>query len=981
MNRAKVLLIVLGVFLVLTRLPANEMIELVRGGVPKAAIVLSPSANETEKFAAGEFVSHIRKITGAELPAGTDAPKGMLPVRFAVAGEGNWKQHLTKAGETVAGRIRNDGFVVDASKNAVTLVGGKRRSMYFAAYHLLRKYGGVRWLYPGDEGTYIPKSKDFALPAGAFVKNPDFTAGFPMERGRFDQTTKLWLARNLLPFGTKSFDKVFAMPCVAGGHEMTRLLVGFPGVHFKSEKEFNAACDALFKAHPEYFGLVNGKRVPSGNWMPRGMMVSQPCTSNPEVVRIMAAHIRDKVRTLNGHEIIYRVANDDHLSWCQCENCRAIDGKGKPPIHGVMSNRWWNFANALTKEYYKEAGREDSVKLNFIAYQNFCTPPDNTKLDPRFTIQFCTHGRCYIHPLTDPRCAVNASTRKLFENFAETGNLSDTFEYPEQLPGNHRHLFREKTWIADLKYYHKLGMAGFGTNFYSADTDFSKNKTFSTKADIYNNKRYSDFLFWYLTAYFSWNIDDDPDMVTDEIERIYYGPAYPPMKEYRKYFEYAVLNAGVHMSTKLRSFALIGECAARAGGIKKPAELLRKAVILAKDDPVYSKRMAIEEKIFNEEWKSAYDYYLNMDGKPEHAQRRTGNIVIDGKLDETDWQSARAITDFQLSAGPKDKPGAETRVVFDDENIYFGFKAYKTKAGLDTKKLGSGVEAFRGTHVELFLTPFGASGPYYMLVFTPTNHLFQAKFGPNKSSRDDTVRIDPEWKAVEVPDSWQVEARIPLAPMKAKIIDGAIWKFNVLNQSLNEKGLPQYSSCSGGIAHGSEGHLNMVFGEVVPLIRNGGFETLEDYKPTGKKDSDWDVPGGKIPALWYLARKNTGKIEIVSDSDKKSNHYLRVTGNRSYISQRFIPKKDQKSKVETYRVEGRVRGNGVLQVTILGDRRQNAAPNSEITLKDLNTWQDFSVVIECKANALYLQVTGTVELDDIRVAPCTENANAEIDAF
>ena len=212
--------------------------------------------------------------------------------------------------------------------------------------------------------------------------------------------------------------------------------------------------------------------------------------------------------------------------------------------------------------------------------------------------------------------------------------------------------------------------------------------------------------------------------------------------------------------------------------------------------------------------------------------------------------------------------------------------------------------------------------------------------------------------------------------MKAKIKNGSTWKLNVVNQTLNDQGILQYSSCCGGVAHGSTGHLNLIFGEVVPVIRNGGFEAAAD----GSKEKNWNVIGGKVPECWHFAARNSGTVELRKDPEKQGNTYLHIKGDRSYISQRVIPKKHEKPKFETYRVEGRVRGKGELRVSILGGKKQNTAPNSTIRV-DTKTWQNFSVVIECVANALYLRVTGELDLDDIRVSPCTGQANAEIDAF
>ena len=246
--------------------------EIVRGGRARAAVVLSKNASETERFAAGEFIDGVRKKCGAELPLfheGEELPSGMLPVRFTVDPDDP--------------RLRDDGFAVTVSPQGVTVTGRKLRSMIYGSSFLLRKYGGIRWLYPGEEGEVVPKAPDFAIPDGTVIRNPAFAMRTPLERGRFGKETKLFLARSGLSFRTRSFDKTFAMPCRTGDHEISKLLIGF-----SSGKEWNAAREKLFREHPEYFGLRSGKRVTTGNWLPRTTPVCHPCFSNREIGR---AHV------------------------------------------------------------------------------------------------------------------------------------------------------------------------------------------------------------------------------------------------------------------------------------------------------------------------------------------------------------------------------------------------------------------------------------------------------------------------------------------------------------------------------------------------------------------------------------------------------------------------------------------------------------------------------------------------------------------
>ncbi len=56
-----------------------------------------------------------------------------------------------------------------------------------------------------------------------------------------------------------------------------------------------------------------------------------------------------------------------------------------------------------------------------------------------------------------------------------------------------------------------------------------------------------------------------------------------------------------------------------------------------------------------------------------HIKKATGKIIIDGKLDETDWQTATSSTNFKQNY-PSDTSEAEmqtiARVTFDDQFIY-----------------------------------------------------------------------------------------------------------------------------------------------------------------------------------------------------------------------------------------------------------------------------------------------------------------------
>ena len=57
------------------------------------------------------------------------------------------------------------------------------------------------------------------------------------------------------------------------------------------------------------------------------------------------------------------------------------------------------------------------------------------------------------------------------------------------------------------------------------------------------------------------------------------------------------------------------------------------------------------------------------------ASKAIGTITVDGRLDESDWNSARPIIDFFMvepaQGGSITRP-TEVRILYDDKNIYFG---------------------------------------------------------------------------------------------------------------------------------------------------------------------------------------------------------------------------------------------------------------------------------------------------------------------
>ena len=729
-----------------------QSVEIVRSGKAQAFVLLSKNAGETERFAVKELIGGIRKKCGAELPLfreGEKIPSGMLPIRFMVDPDDP--------------RLRDDGFAVSASPQGVTVTGRKLRSMIYGSCFLLQKYGGFRWLYPGEEGEVVPVSPDFTIPSGTLIRNPAFAMRTPLERGRFGRETKLFLVRSGLNFRTRSFDRTFAMPCRTGDHEISKLLIGF-----SSGKAWNAAREKLFREHPEYFGLRNGKRVITGSWLPRTTPVCHPCFSNRDVQRVMCKHLREKIRSFEGKELIYSILPDDHVYYCECPECRKLD------IDSKISSRWWYLGGIL-------AGAGAGAVLELGCYHDLLTAPA-VPMDPRIIPLLFMQNRCSSHPL-ESDCSFNRKHRENLKTFAAKGMRPNTYEMHGALPGSYQHLYLEKVWVRDLQFYHRLGFSGFGTNFYSADG--------KGKSDL---RRYSYAAFWYLTAHFSWEIDDDPALVLKEFNRLYFGPAAPLMAEIRKILEQAASKA--HIRTGSGNALSIGAGLSERD-VARLENLFTQAEERVKKAPLFRKRVELEKFFFQEEQLPAYR--LSRKKLPtEYAVAR-----LSAPPRKADWGKAETLDVFLLCQRLKEPENrCSVKILRDTENLYFSVVA-NSAPHPDTRLYGE-------PHIEILLTPSGdSSGPYrqYALSASGKSLVLHYQDKARVQKVTDSRMTARVWQAG---NHWQAMISIPLAELSGM---PKVWRFNLLHQSFTSGGGKELSSCSAGAGHGGEKHLKLLFQE------------------------------------------------------------------------------------------------------------------------------------------------------------------------
>jgi len=569
--------------------------------------VRSPSAGAPGALAADELKGGVERLTGAALPVADAPSNGLASVRLALAGPDD--AVLPVRVRTLSEKIRHDGYALCTDSDALYVVAREKRGLFYGVYALLKRYGGMRWVMPGPEGEFFAPRTSLAVPEVALVDNPAFRdRRFNLVSAWGYTMTPLWMMRN----GMSASDPRYGTLRQLGGHVFSTLLP-----------------DTYFHEHPEYYGLYKGKRLPQCGDPAKitkdgtGGMANQPCTSNPETVRIMCENL---VKMLEEHPEAgsFCILNNDSTAWCECENCVKLDPPGEAK-RGMKSTRFWLLANALVA-----AGRKAAPHVRFLsaAYQTFQEPPEGVAPDPAAEVDFCLHHRCYLHGIGDPRCEVNERYRKILAGWHRGGRNVYTYEYTDILPrGEVWYLPLARLLRDDLRYYRSIGNVGWCDEVAPFDGNFV------TKSRETTERWVGNVLDIYLTAQALWDPDFDLDAAEDEAGALYYGKAWPEIRRYRRRLAGVYTSIDDHFCYGSRLWQL-GRGMEAPGLVRDLRAKLDAAASLAKGDARVEAIVAREREFFELTYVKASEEFA---ASHRASAVRAGVMDGDPKKDRHMW--------------------------------------------------------------------------------------------------------------------------------------------------------------------------------------------------------------------------------------------------------------------------------------------------------------------------------------------------------
>ena len=401
----------------------------------------------TESFAAAELQSYLRKIFQKPEKFPIVSLQQKWPPKALVIADLS-QQKINKTLDSIIRRngldkklLANESFALIPDAKRLFIIGHDRVGTMYGVFQLLENLG-VRWYSPEKTGTVLSNSGQFSLSKQKATQKPDFfTRGFWAWEDRGYPEFYLWMAHNRLNFWTiaepnHAFLHKLGIQLTVGGHLHFHKFLNpddeYPYNHplFKGDenkprdpyrvnlKEFRGDVNqdgklSYFEAHPEWYGLINGKRQKF-----KGDFGTNICTSNADAV---AEFSRKFVNELADGE--WKDASSVNLwpldggKWCTCENCQKL---------GTPTDRLLLFIYDVNKSLRKaiQSGRiHHDVKLIFPIYNETLSPPTRP-LPADFDYQHCIGTffpirRCYVHFIDDSTCTeFNAPIWKDFLGWA-----------------------------------------------------------------------------------------------------------------------------------------------------------------------------------------------------------------------------------------------------------------------------------------------------------------------------------------------------------------------------------------------------------------------------------------------------------------------------------------------------------------------------------------------------------------------------------
>lgn len=473
-------------------------------------LIISDRPQECVVLAAQELADHLRKATGTRPSTLSEAEATRRPALGGCIILGNTGLTRTAgidqaslppeaciirtigANLFIAGRD-GPGDPLDPDVTAGTL---------FGVYAFLERYLKVRWLWPGELGTVVPKTRSLLIPPIDEMIVPRLT----QRHVRLFKPDRI--AHPELAFSPavaaeyRTAEKLFLRR-----HRMGR------GQHIGYGHAFTDWWARYGEQHPEWFQLVDGRRGPTKPGERTSMSIADPGL-HEQILTLW----REKGGAKKGASFINAVENDIP-GLCECALCRSLDSPPPadylsfiPPQSKIARKPFVTdrYARSWLAIQQKAAQENPDATVVGYAYFNYFVPPTSgVRLNRNILIGFCPSSWFY------PRVpAVQDWMKKQWRGWANTG----------------ARVFMRTNHFLDGYCMPFIFAHQFADEFRNA----ARNSLFGTDFDSLTGQWATQGPTLYLLMRLQTQPDSDPDAVLDE----YYSSFGPAAAQVRAYFAY-----------------------------------------------------------------------------------------------------------------------------------------------------------------------------------------------------------------------------------------------------------------------------------------------------------------------------------------------------------------------------------------------------------------------------------------------------------
>lgn len=456
---------------------------LVAGEYGDIRIVVAADAPAAHRAAADDLALYWQRVTGHTPPVSDKADGGIaFWVGDSALPEGlgqHVRDHLPGESGVYLRTVDQDGL------KGLVLAGGAGDGAVNAVYVFLERYLGVRWVTP--DITHVPPAPP-SLPAIDYQYTPAFRYRWT---GNWRGATREQVA---------AFERAnrLRVPDIgSNGHNLYELVPP----------------DRFFDTHPEYYSLMDGRRVaPAGeDWRTPaykanfGNHYAQLCMTNPEVPERIMETLREWVAK-RPDTPIWGVMQEDNFGFCQCPECAAVDSAEDSRAGALMTG-----INRVAERYAAEFPDKEIITYAYLWSRK---PPRTVRPASNVIVQLCSIECDASKPLDDPDSPENSVFAAELKGWAAISERLFLYDY---VP-NYRAWFRPHPNLhviqPNLRFFAQNKVEGV---FVSGCTE---------------PKGAFTLLRTYLIAKALWDPNVDADAVIDEFLALYYEDAAPHVRRY-----------------------------------------------------------------------------------------------------------------------------------------------------------------------------------------------------------------------------------------------------------------------------------------------------------------------------------------------------------------------------------------------------------------------------------------------------------------